>query len=391
MKRQFSRSFYYFRHSFQNERGVSAIVVAASLVVLVGFSVMAIDVGHALVTRTQLQNAADSAALGAGGALGRVYLALPKADQSDMNRNLTSNETSQIQTAGMNAGFANAASDVQNLNVGQGEIELGTWDMNTRIFTPTITRPTAVRVTVRRDGTQNGPIATFFAGIFGINTMSVNAQAIAALASAGGPSNPGAGNAPFGISQDYFNVYNQCGDIITFSPTGTQQGCAGWHTFDELGGQGNKPKNCNGGTQGQGGANTTLLRNIIDCLEADTYSHPPIEPGVTQFEFTGGQVSTAFKDLEDLYNSHKDSNNEWHISVPVYQGGGNCANPSGPITIVGYANVTVTQVTPPQGQGQAYIEGQIECNTFIDAAPSPNPAGGGVGTSPISPYPILVS
>ena len=61
------------------------------------------------------------------------------------------------------------------------------------------------------------------------------------------------------------------------------------------------------------------------------------------------------------------------------------------VMIVAYANVVVTQVIPPQGQGQSYIEANIECNTFFNAAPSPNPGGGGGPTSPISPIARLVS
>jgi Flp pilus assembly protein TadG len=379
-----------------NKRGIAAINGAFMAVAMAIMAGVAIDVGHALLTQAELQNAADAVALSAGTKMGGVYLAMPEADQGDMNRNLTSGEQAQINNMGDNTAAANSASNVASLALEAGGVEFGTWDFTAKTFAPSLSRPNAVQVTVSRAaGTQNGPIATFFAGMLGVSAMDVNATAIAALGTVGGPAGPGAVDAPFGISEDYFTASTGCGDLITFSPTGTQTGCAGWHVFDEQTGGGNKPKNCSsspsGGGGGAGGANATLMRNVIECLDIGDYTSPPIVPGVTQFNFTGGQVSTAFSDLKDLFDHHKDSNGEWHIQVPVYQGGTNCANPTGWTTIVAYANVVVTQVIPPQGQGQSYIEANIECNTFFNAAPSPNPGGGGGPTSPISPIARLVS
>jgi Flp pilus assembly protein TadG len=379
-----------------NQRGVAAINGAFMAVVMTIMAGVAIDVGHALLTQNELQNAADAAALAAGTAMGGAYLAMPKAEQADMDRDLTSGEQAQILNMADITAAANRASEVASLMLETGGVQFGTWDFSTKTFTPTVTRPNAVQVTVSRAaGTQNGPISTFFAGVLGVSAMDVHATAVAALGTAGGPAAAGAVNAPFGISENYFTGYTGCGDLITFSPTGTQTGCAGWHVFDEQTGGGNQPKNCSsssggGGGGGSGGANATLLRNVIDCLDAGNYTSPPIFPGETQFNFTGGEVSTAFSNLENLFNNHKDANGEWHISVPVYQDS-SCANPSGWIPIVAYANVVVTEVTPPQGQGQSYIGANIQCNTFFNAAPSPNQGGGAGPTTPLSPIARLVS
>ncbi len=380
----------------RNHKGITAVNVALLGTVLVGMTAFAIDIGHALVTQNELQNAADSASLAAGRQLGVTYLGLTVPEQQDMSRSLTGTEVTQINGQATTAAFSNGASDVDNLSIAPGEIELGVWDFNAGTFTPGIVRPNAVRVTARRDNVQNLPITTFFAGIFGVSEMSVSATAIAALGTAGGPAAPGAVDAPFGISEDWFTGVATCGDTITFSPTGTQGGCAGWHQYDEQTGT-VSPQNCStttttggGGTGGQSGANAHMMDQIIECLDAGNYTSPPIYPGTTQFQFTGGEVSSAFPELEDLFNNHKDSNGEWHISVPVYEAN-NCANPEGPVTIVGYAKVAVTQVTPPQGQGQGYIEAQVQCDAFFDGAPSPNPIGGGGAPTPLSPYPRLVS
>ena len=58
MKRVFNEA-----RSAMNQRGVTAILVALLLVVLVGFTALAIDIGHLVLARNELQNAADAGAL----------------------------------------------------------------------------------------------------------------------------------------------------------------------------------------------------------------------------------------------------------------------------------------------------------------------------------------
>ena len=204
--------------------------------------------------------------------------------------------------------------------------------------------------------------------------MDVAATAVAALGTVGGPAAPGAMDAPFGISEDWFTGTAQCGDSITFSPTGTQGGCAGWHTFDE------SP------------ANAQKLKGIVDDLATGNYTSPPVYPGQTQFEFTGGTVQSAFPNLINLFNTAKvwnpdSSQYEWQTKLPVYEANG-CANPSGPVTIVGFANAVVTEV---QAAPQKIINAQVQCDTYFDAAPDSTPIGGGGTPNPLSPYPRLVS
>ncbi|MDH3503297.1 MAG: pilus assembly protein TadG-related protein [Nitrospirota bacterium] len=379
-----------------NQQGVAGVTVAILSGVIVMMAAFAIDVGHALVTRNQLQNAADAAALSAGRQLGLTYLALPPGDQQNMSRNLTSQEQSQVITSGENASYANSASDAANITIAGGEVELGTWNLNAKTFTPTVTRPNAIRVTARRDGAANGPISTFFAGIVGVNSMNVSATAVAALGTAGGPTPPGALNAPFGISEDWFNGVAQCGDAISFSPANDPaKGCAAWHQFEESTGAGNTPQYCQGGGSGGGGGtggNAKMLDNIIECIEAGNYNPPPVTPYQTQYNFTGGEVASAFPELQSLFNSAKEYNSqtnrdEWQVQIPVYQANG-CSNTTGSVTIVGYANAAVWEVKTAPSKT---IKADLQCNTFFDGAPPTAPGGGGGPATPLSPYPRLVS
>jgi hypothetical protein len=306
--------------------------------------------------------------------LGVTYLALPIVQQQDLNRNLTSNEQSQVNSQATAAAFANSASNISNLSLSQGDIEYGTWDFNAKTFTPTVTRPNAIRATTRRDGGANGPITTFFGGILGVSTMNLSTTSIAALGTSGGPTPPGVGDVPFAISSNWFNGVASCNSGIQFSPTGVN-GCAGWHVFD------------------QHPANASKLRATVDGLQDGSYQSPGMTPGQTQFTFTGGEVSSAFPNLINLWDTKKQWNNdagryEWDINLPVYgaSSSSSCDNPSGDITIVGYAKAVITTVKKND------IQAEVKCDTFFDGAPNPNQTGGGIGPlQPISVYPRLVS
>ncbi|MEO8326828.1 MAG: TadG family pilus assembly protein, partial [Nitrospirota bacterium] len=317
---------------FLNQRGIAAIngvFMGLTMAIMAG---VAIDVGHALLTQNELHNASDAAALAAARQLGVTYLAMPIAQQQDLNRSLTSNEQSQVNAQATAAAFANSASNISNLSLSQGDIEYGTWDFNGKTFTPTVTRPNAIRATARRDGAANGPITTFFGGILGVNTMSLATSSIAALGTSGGPTPPGVADVPFAISSNWFNGVANCNGGIQFSPTGVN-GCAGWHVFD------------------QNPANANKLRNTIDGLQDGSYQSPALTPGLTHYTFTGGEVASAFPNLIDLWNTKKEWNtetgrDEWAINLPVYEASSSssCSNPSGSITIVGYAKAVVTNV-----------------------------------------------
>ena len=360
--------------ALSNERGIAAIngvFMGVTMAIMAG---VAIDVGHALLTQNELHNASDAAALAATRQLGVTYLAMPISQQQDLNRNLTSNEQSQVNAQATAAAFANSASNISNLSLSQGDIEYGTWDFNAKTFTPTVTRPNAIRATTRRDDAANGPITTFFGGILGVNTMSLATSSIAALGTSGGPLPPGVADVPFAISSNWFNGVANCDSGIQFSPTGVN-GCAGWHVFDQT------------------PANASKLRNTIDGLQDGSYQSPGLTPGQTHYTFTGGEVSSAFPNLIDLWDTKKQWNtdtgrDEWAINLPVYQASSSssCNNPSGSITIVGYAKAVITTVKKND------IQAEVKCDTFFDGAPSPNQTGGGIGPlQPVSVYPRLVS
>jgi Flp pilus assembly protein TadG len=342
-----------------DSKGVTAVVVALFLTVLLAMGAAAIDIGHALVARNELQNVSDAGALAGTRALGIIYEGMTPAEQKDYV--LTSGDQATIVNAVQQTAVANSAAGVP-ITVDSSDIAIGTWNPATRIHTPTVNQPKAVRVWARRDSSANGAISTFLANVIGISSVSVRAVATADL-TAVGQTAPGQLDVPFAISEYYFTEFG-CGDVIKFYPNdGTPQACAAWHTFD------------------QAPANANTLRNIIDGMTNGSYQSPATAPGNT-LNVTNGNVASAFPNLINLYNSKKDANGNWDVFVPVYESP-DCAPPTGAIPIIGYAEARITNV---QGAPNFQISATILCNIFEG-----NTVGGGPPFGPVlSTVPGLV-
>jgi Flp pilus assembly protein TadG len=342
-----------------NERGAAAAMVAVFLTVLLAFGAAAIDVGHSMVARNELQNVSDAAALAGTRALGFIYEGMtPAAQQAYV---LSGGDQAIVEVAVQTAANANKAAGV-SIAINSSDIQIGIWNPATKTLTPTANQPKSVRVLSRRDGSANGPISTFLANVIGMSSINVNAVATADL-TAVGQTAPGQLDVPFAISEYYFTQFG-CGDAIKFYPNdGTPMACSAWHTFD------------------QSPANANTLRNTIDGMTAGTYQSPGTTPGDT-LNFINGNVASAFPNLIDLYNAKKDGNGNWDVFVPVYQSP-NCTPPNGPIAIVGYAEARITNV---QGSPNHLIEATILCNIFEG-----NTTGGGPPYGPVlSTIPGLV-
>ncbi|MDH5299505.1 MAG: Tad domain-containing protein, partial [Desulfobulbaceae bacterium] len=155
-----------YRWLLQNQSGATLLLVAFSMVILLGVAAFAIDFGYRHVTRNELQNIADGAALASARQLGVIYKGILPADQQtydpstmDADGNGTIDKQQIIQIA-QAVGTSNKAAQ-QAIAILANEVEIGTWISG--VFTPTDTHPNAVRVKSRRDTTANSPITTFFA------------------------------------------------------------------------------------------------------------------------------------------------------------------------------------------------------------------------------------
>jgi Flp pilus assembly protein TadG len=146
------------------QRGAVSIMFALMLTVLVGFIALVVDIGHFWEVQEELQNAADSAALAGAhdlnGTATNFPLAILSAEQFALRHD------------------ANGSP----VNVPAADVVLGTWNFNTRTFTPTLIpapQVNAVQVTTRRSAAAGDPVRTFFAPLVGVTQQDVTTVAIA--------------------------------------------------------------------------------------------------------------------------------------------------------------------------------------------------------------------
>ncbi|MEC4681641.1 MAG: Tad domain-containing protein [Nitrospirota bacterium] len=350
------------------QHGVVSLIMAVSTTMLLGFTALAIDLGHAWMVKQELQNVADAAALAGAGQLGQVYQGMSAEDQG--NYFLTSADK-QVVVNQINSLSPNSHAGGTSLAFRTEDLEVGVWDSTTKTFTPVppddpaSPRPTAVRVQVRRDETANTPLATFLGGLVGVEGISITASATAAMTSITTAS-PGVLGAPIAVSQEWLEAGN-CGGNIKFYPTGDIEGCAGWHTYTDP------------------DSSAANLKGIIQGLTGGSYTSPETKAGQTIFEFNGGALASIFNSFEALYNANKDAAGNWSVLVPVYSAT-DCSNPSGPILIVGFLTVTITSV---QGAPSKIIEAVVNCNTF--EAGRGDGQSGGPATTPLGIIPSLVA
>jgi Flp pilus assembly protein TadG len=342
-----------------NSRGAAAVMVAITLTVLLAMAAAAIDVGHALVARNELQNVADAGALAGARALGLVYEGMPTADMGTYT--LSSGDAAAIHTAVQDTAALNVAAGV-NIAVNAGDIQIGLWNSATHTFAPTVNQPRAVRVVTRRDGSGNGPISTFLAGVIGITSINVNAVATAELTAIASTA-PGALDLPLAISEFFFSQYG-CGDSIMVYPSnGTPESCAGFTTFD------------------QAPSNNNTMNNILDGMIDGSYQTPGTTAGQTSLNFINGTLSNGtWNSLITLFQQKSAGTGYWDALVPVYQG--NDCSPSGAIPIMGYATMRITNVN---GQPGATITGNVTCPQFEAGG-----AGGGPSFGVFTTLPGLV-
>lgn len=152
----------------RQRRGTAVAFVAVSMVMILSFAALAIDVGHITATRAELQHAADAAALAAASQLGLAESLGPT--------------TVALEVAKKYAGSNKVVNEVpclEDADVVYGQAVL---DGDRYRFVPGGAWFDAVRVTIRRtEGSTNGPLPLFFAPIMGKHHTNVAASAAAML------------------------------------------------------------------------------------------------------------------------------------------------------------------------------------------------------------------
>jgi Putative Flp pilus-assembly TadE/G-like/Putative Tad-like Flp pilus-assembly len=364
--------------AFSEQRGGVIIMVAVSVVVLLSFAALVVDIGYGLVVKNQLHNVADSASLAGTRQLGRIYCpeldpvnpCIPYAQQQSYV--LTAADRAAIVAEVQDTASKNTAGGI-SISINAADIRIGDWDVPTRTLTVTDTRPTAVEVTARRDGSANGPITTFLGNIMGVSSISVRATSVrsgqpeeptAALTGVGYVG-PGELDIPVALSQSRFTGGEGgfCGDLIKFSPPTDPDACGGWTLLTTA------------------NPNDNAVRNLLQALLADPSVTPELGVGDPITVSNGKLSNPTFTAMENLYNARKDAAGVWKTFVPIYDGNMCNPNPGDPLHVKGFATVLITKVLGPPDK---LIEGTILCDVVEPAR------GGGAEFGTLGSIPGLV-
>ena len=164
-------------------RGAVAVFVVVSLVTLLGFAALAVDVGRLYVARSELQSAADAAALaGAWELVNEDRLKGPGELQTVLN----AVRQKVASVAGLNPSMGiGPLVDLNYDNSVDGDVVLGhlnqLTNMGEQISVANPAEFNTVLVRVRRDPTRNGPIVLWFARVLGLASADLVAEGAAAF------------------------------------------------------------------------------------------------------------------------------------------------------------------------------------------------------------------
>lgn len=163
-------------------RGAVTALVALLLIPFLGMVAFAVDVAWIVQARSDLQNAADSAALAGAEQLMNGFVQYSLPGQTLQSTILTTSETS-AKTYSKNFASYNTAGGIGSLTLPDADIQFGFTNAQAAYSAaPTYSGfPNTVKVTMRLDSQANGSLKLFFSPIFGVNSTNVMAAAAATI------------------------------------------------------------------------------------------------------------------------------------------------------------------------------------------------------------------
>ena len=306
-----------------NQSGAIVVITAIMLTTLLGFVTLSIDTGHLVVTKNELQNAADAGALA-----GARELYSPDGSTIQISCNQTAYD---IATSNLSE---KSSVEVNWVSGNTGDIERGHWSFGrgdlARGFYPSASLSpvtlwgkslgdldddpnfiNAVRVTTRREAT---PIASYFANLFGYTDFKQTATAVGYIGFAGSFEKYEL-EQPIAICYESVtsidangNVVFDCnnGRMINSGTDPTTSNSGGWTDFDQSG-------DCTG-------VNKT---GLIDVMTCDAFSGNLDNIVGGTLETGGGQVQTVYDTFSDCWVLKTGKVIPWEIKLPVVMCPGN--------------------------------------------------------------------
>jgi Flp pilus assembly protein TadG len=349
----------------KSQQGAVMVLVAISLFMIIGLTALAVDIGHLVVTKNELQNAADSGALAGARVL---YLNDGQAVNPGANKIATD-------TAVLNA------SDNTPVEVGTGDVLRGHWSFTAKKFTPNetvLTHPVlwdvstaeldadldfinAVQVTTHRDTT---PVTSWFARIFGFTGFKQKATAVAYIGFAGSLL-PWEIDQPIAICEEALLATGKysctVGRMINSGQNIASSETGGWTSLNQgLDGSGNLIDDpCNGGT------NSQEVKGLVNTGCGGNGTNPGTLILGKDMATNGGQIQSAFTALYNCWNGQTNKTQPWELMLPVVKCPGN--NVTTCQELVGAVTVKVVWITG-EGEDPGYNDAPTQMGSWSNSS-----------------------
>lgn len=292
----------------KEEKGVIAPLAAVFLTALIGFVGLAVDLGMFYTARTELQSAADAAALA-----GAMDMIIDSNGDNVAEANYDGAEATTKTYVESNK-FNGA---LLTWTDGDDTFECGKWDFETDGFESLGgTDPEdldTVRVTMSR------VVDTYFSRIFGIDTFDIDVSAAAHMGCAGDGTQA---DIPVAVNPD---CLTEPGVELKFNSENDE--CVQWTSFFDW------------------PTNTPSVGQYID----DPSLIPPLSVGDTIF-MSNGTMTPNLKDLDELFDEMKDDDGFWHVVMPVVEW--DVPPVSG--TVIGFVHYILVEVKDHGGEKGIY-------------------------------------
>ncbi|MBZ9539066.1 hypothetical protein KGQ90_08945 [Modicisalibacter tunisiensis] len=293
----------------RRQRGVSTVLLAVALFMLLGFTALAVDGSNLYVARNELHNAADAGALAGARYLyvkdgTRVNDGTLPYDPSDPNDPLKSAEARATEAA--------QANDSQNASVEVISARRGHWSFTTRTFTANPSPdpvdlfakttseldidPNFINAVEVKTARQTTPVESFFGRVLGFDHYDVTARAVAYIGFAGSL-RPHDADEPIAMCRQALKAPDGSYDcsVGRFIPEGDQTG--GWTNFQ---------------ANDSGGANAGEIKSLV-CGDGNGNELQYGEDIGTN----NGQVDSAYQALYDCWKDKTDQKEPWGLTLPV--------------------------------------------------------------------------
>lgn len=341
----------------ENQRGVVAVYVAICMSLLLGVAAFSIDTWHLMVSRNELQNAADAGALAGARFLYNEDGTLVNVGANQIARdaavaNLSDRSPVEVNWTGGNEGDVQRghwcfAAGTFTANASTAPVDL--WNRTAEDLDADPNFINAVRVVSRR---QDTPIRSFFATrLLGHDSFQMWVDAVAYIGFVG-TLQPGDVDKPIAIYEESIlqdGAYScNVGRMINSGQNVATSETGGWTSF-------NQENPCTGGTNAQ------EVRGLI-CGNGNP---DPITLG-GDMATNGCEIQSAFNQLISCWEAATGRTVPWNLTLPVVSCPGNNVTTCQEVT--GAVNLNIVWITAA-GNDPHYTDAPTQMGDWVNSDP----------------------